>query len=323
MMTNSAKTAGRVLLALVTALVLAAAAVWFVFPGLLWNAVLVQARHAAGLERKSIDVAGHHIVYLDGGNGTPIVLLHGFGARKDAWNALAARLTPHYRVIAPDLPGFGESPPVDGEKYDAPSQARRVHALLEALGVREHHIGGNSMGGLIATIYTATYPDGVRSLLISDAPGVRAPVMSELQRQIASGTNLLLARDEADVARLVDILFYSPPKVPAPIRRAIARDFVARRDTFLRIWNDLGLVSPGSEGLLEPLLPRISTPTLVLWGASDEMVDPTSADVFVNLLPDPHKVILPNCGHNPMVECPEPMARSYLAFLEPVPAAAQ
>lgn len=306
----------RILLALAAVLGLAAAAVWFVFPELLWKAALAQARHAAGLTRKSIDVAGHRIVYLDGGTGTPIVLLHGFGARKDAWAALAARLTPRYRVIAPDLPGFGETPPVDGQKYDALSQAQRVHALLEALGVREHHIGGNSMGGLIATVYTATHPDSVRSLLISDAPGVRAPVMSELQRQIASGTNLLLAHDEADVARLVDILFYSPPEVPAPIRRAIARDFVARRGTFQRIWNDLGLVRPGAEGLLEPLLPQISVPTLVLWGGKDQITDVSSADVFVGLLPGARKVVLQNCGHNPMIECPEPMARSYLAFLE-------
>lgn len=306
----------RVLLALVAALGLAAAAVWLVFPELLLKARVAQARHAAGLTRKSIDVAGHRIVYLDGGTGTPIVLLHGFGAQKDFWNVLAAQLTPSYRVIAIDLPGFGESAPVDGQHYDAPSQAQRVHALLEALGVRERHIGGNSMGALIATIYTATYPDGVRSLLISDAPGVRAPVTSDVQRQIASGENLFLARDDGEFERFLDINFYSPPQVPAPIRRAMARDFIARRDTFQRIWNDLGFLRSGAEGMLEPLLPLISAPTLVLWGEKDEVFDVTSADVFVRLLPNARKVVLQNCGHIPMQECAEPTARSYLAFLE-------
>lgn len=312
------RTAWRLLAGLVIGLALAAAAVWFVFPGLLIKAANVHARLTAGLELRSADVAGHHIVYLDGGSGPTVVLLHGFGANKDLWDKVAAELTPHYRVIAPDLPGFGDSPVVDGAKYDAQSQAQRVRALVDALGVREHHIGGNSMGGFIATTYAATYPDSVRSLLISDAPGVRLPVQSELQRLISSGENPLLARDQADVERLLGLVLYREPDLPAPILRAMANDYVARRTTFVRIWGDFGLLRPGSEGALEPLLPQVPVPTLVIWGAGDEMTDVSGADVFVGLLPHARKVVLERCGHSPALECPAPMAQQYLAFLDSV-----
>jgi pimeloyl-ACP methyl ester carboxylesterase len=308
------------LLAVPAAVALAAAAVWFVFPELLVQAANSQARRAAGLERRSLDVAGHHIVYLDGGSGTPVVLLHGFGASKDLWNTVAAQLTPHYRVIALDLPGFGESPVVDGATYDAPSQAQRLHALLGALGVREHHIGGNSMGGVIATIYAASYPRNVRSLLINDAPGVRTPVVSELQRLLAAGENPFLVRDQADVDRLLDLVLYRPPSFPAPIRSAMGRDAIGRRAGYARIWNDYGIDRPGAEDMLGPLLPGISAPTLVLWGEVDDLVDVSAADVFARLLPNAHKVVLANCGHSPAWECPGPMAQSYRAFLDAVSA---
>ena len=317
----------RALLAAAAVAGLAAATVWFAFPELVLQAANAHARRAAGLERRSLDVAGHHIVYLDGGRGTPVVLLHGFGANKDLWDSVAAQLTPHYRVIAPDLPGFGDSPAVDGEKYDARSQAQRVHALLTALGVREIHIGGNSMGGLIATIYAASYPANVRSLLISDAPGVRTPVVSEMRRLLAAGEIPFLVHDQADIDRLLELVLYRPPSFPGPIKRAAGEDAIRRRATYERIWNDLGIIRPGADGVLEPLLPRIAAPTLVLWGEADDLADVSSADVFVRLLPNARKVILKDCGHSPAWECPAPMAQSYLAFLnsvsftvEPVPA---
>ena len=312
------RTARRLLAMMIVGLALAAATVWFVFPELLIKAANVHARRAAGLELRSADVAGHHIVYLDGGSGPTVVLLHGFGANKDLWDKVAADLTPHYRVIAPDLPGFGDSPVVDGAKYDAQSQAQRVRALLDALGVREHHVGGNSMGAFIATTYAATYPDRVRSLLISDAPGVRFPVPSELQQLISSGENPLLARTQADVQRLLGLVLYHEPDLPAPILRAIASDYTARRATFERIWADFGLLRSGVEGALEPLLPQVPVPTLVLWGAGDEMTDVSGADVFVGLLPNARKVVLERCGHSPALECPAPMVQQYLAFLDSV-----
>jgi pimeloyl-ACP methyl ester carboxylesterase len=260
-----------------------------------------------------MDVAGHHIVYLDGGSGPVVVLVHGFGATKDLWNPIAAELTPRYRVIAPDLPGFGESPVREDGQYDAESQARRIRALLDTLGVHDHHIAGSSMGGLVAVVYASLYPEAVRSLLISAAPGVRAPEKSEVARRLEAGGNPLLVGSEADLDTLFTLVFFRPPAVPGPLKRAMLRDALERRATYARIFEDL--VQLG-EGTLEALLPKVTVRTLVAWGAHDQVVHPSSVDVFTALMPDTETAIFAKCGHALPRECPDLLAQRYLAFLD-------
>jgi pimeloyl-ACP methyl ester carboxylesterase len=288
---------------------------YFVFPEYILQAMVASARHSAGLQRRSVDVAGQRIVYLDGGSGEPVVLLHGFGANKDLWDAVAGHLTPRYRVIAPDLPGFGESPALEAGKYDAQSQARRLRAFLDALGVRDHHIGGSSMGGFIAVAYAAMYPANVRSLLIGAAPGVRSPQKSELDRRLEAGENPLLVRNEADLDQLLQLAFFRPPSVPGPFKRAMLHDAIERHATYAKIFEDLKMAQPG-EGALGPLLPSLSTRTLIVWGAHDRLVDPSAANVFSAAIPNAQKAILEDCGHALPRECPDLLARRYRTFLD-------
>jgi abhydrolase domain-containing protein 6 len=308
----------RFLLATFLFLGLVVVTAYVAFPELIVRVMIASARRSAGLERHSVDVAEHRIVYLDGGHGTPVVLLHGFGVTKDLWDVVAAHLTPRYRVIVPDLPGFGESPAQEGEKYDAESQARRVRALLNALGVRDHHIGGSSMGGLISVVYAALYPQAVRSLLISAAPGVRSPEKSDLTRRLEAGGNPLLVDNEAALDELLGLAFFRPPSIPGPMKRVMLHDAIERRDTYARIFKDLG--QPG-EGALEAVLPKITVRTLVVWGAHDRVVHPSSANVFAALMPNAEKTIFEECGHALPRECPDLLAQRYLAFLERQPVA--
>ena len=307
----------RLLLATFLVLGLAGATVYFAFPGLILRVMVASARRSAGLERQSVDVAGHHIAYLDGGNGPVVVLIHGFGGTKDLWDPVAAQLTPRYRVIAPDLPGFGESPVREDGKYDAESQARRVRALLDALGVHDHHLAGISMGGLISVVYAALYPEAVRSLMISDAPGVRSPEKSEVARRIEAGSNPFSVGSEADLDELVKLAFFRPPPIPDPIKRAMLQDRIERQAIYDRIFKDL---FPAEPTELEPLLPKITVRTLITWGAHDQVVDPSSVNVFTALMPNTETTIFAECGHTLYRECPDVLARRYLAFLEREPA---
>jgi len=106
-------------------------------------------RSHAGLTRKEITLPdGLRYVYLEGGSGETLILLHGFGADKDNFTRVARWLTPHYRVIAPDLPGFGESShPADAD-YGPAVQAERMHQLALAL-VRLHQrrLAGRAIAG--------------------------------------------------------------------------------------------------------------------------------------------------------------------------------
>jgi abhydrolase domain-containing protein 6 len=303
----------RLLLGALLLLGLFVVTVYLAFPEVILRALALSARRSAGLERRSVDTAGHHIVYLDGGAGPAVVLVHGFGATKDIWDVVAAQLTPRYRVIVPDLPGFGESPVRDGETYDAERQARRVRALLDALGVRDHHIGGSSMGGLISVVYAGLYPEAVRSLLIAAAPGVRAPEKSDLSWRLEAGGNPLLVGSEADLDQLLELVFFRPPSIPGPIRRAMLHDAIDRRATYARIFKDL---AGSGEGALETLLPKITARTLVVWGRHDRLVHPSSVDVFTRLMPDAEKTIFEGCGHALPRECPALLAQRYREFLE-------
>jgi pimeloyl-ACP methyl ester carboxylesterase len=303
----------RLLLAALAVVGVCAAVVYVAYPELILRVVSGAARRSAGLDRRIIEVGGHRIAYLDGGSGPTVVLLHGFGASKDLWNAVAGELTPGYRVIAPDLPGFGESSIRETERYDAESQALLVRSFLDALGVRDHHLGGNSMGGSIAAVYAVTHPRAVSSLLIGAAPGVRSLEKSDFERRLEAGENPMLMRDEDDVDALMELAFFRPPSIPGPLKRAMLDITIRNHAAHARIFDDF---TQAGHGALEPLLSRISARTLVVWGAGDRIVHPSSVDVFTKAIAGSERVVFEECGHALPRECPDLLAERYLAFLE-------
>jgi len=132
------------------------------FPERVARDAITSLRRNAALVRKEINLPGGvRYVYLDGGVGEPLLLLHGFGADKDNFNAVAHFLTSRYRVIVPDHIGFGESSKPPGADYSPPAQVEHLRALAKALSLGKIHIGGNSMGGQIALSYAASHSDEV------------------------------------------------------------------------------------------------------------------------------------------------------------------
>ena len=105
----------------------------FFMPGTMFEIVKKMERKASGLEQKSVEVNGMNIQYLEGGSGEPLVLIHGFGANKDNWTRIGKFLTPHFHVIAPDLPGFGESSKEPNGKYTIKDQAVFLKKFIEKI----------------------------------------------------------------------------------------------------------------------------------------------------------------------------------------------
>ncbi len=138
--------------------------IYFLFPGVVFDFFLKMERSSGGLSQHGIDVDGMHFEYLEGGQGDVLVLIHGFGGNKDNWTRIAKYLTPHFRVIAPDLPGFGQSTRGPNGDYTIGAQVKRVRAFVRALGIESFHIGGNSMGGNISGAFAARYPEDLKSL---------------------------------------------------------------------------------------------------------------------------------------------------------------
>ncbi|HYD96280.1 MAG TPA: alpha/beta hydrolase [Noviherbaspirillum sp.] len=267
-------------------------------------------RRMADLVRKEIELPGGlRYAFLEGGQGEPLMLLHGFGGNKDNFTRTARYLTPHYRVIVPDHIGFGESARPRDADYTPLAQAERLHALAQALGIRTIHLGGNSMGGQIAMAYAARYPSEVASLWLLDPAGIWNAPKSELAHLILErGQNPLIARSEEEFAQTFAFVMQDPPFVPRPILNVLAQERIRNADLEERIFVKIATDS------VEERIKGLAVPTLIVWGEQDRVIHVGTADVLHKLLPRSQVIVMPGVGHLPMIERPRQSAEDYLRF---------
>ncbi len=302
-----------VALGVLGALVFAAAgvALYFTFsPERLVSSALGYERSLAGLDRKETELPGGlRYVYLEGGRGEPLMLLHGFGANKDNFARVAKYLTPHYRVIIPDHIGFGESSKPAKADYSSRAQADHLRALARKLGVTQLHLGGNSMGGQIALTYAALYPKEVKSLWLLAPAGVWSAPQSETRKRIAdTGQNPMIVKDEEEFALLVALVTAEPLPIPRRFLDVLAQERIRNQDLEQRIFKQLGADS------VEQRIRGLATPALIVWGAQDRVLHPGSAGILQQLLTKSDAILMPGVGHLPMLEQSEKCALDYLKF---------
>ncbi|HEX7249926.1 MAG TPA: alpha/beta hydrolase [Burkholderiales bacterium] len=267
-------------------------------------------RRLAGLARKeAVMPNGERYVYLEGGKGEPLMLLHGFGANKDNFVRVAKYLTPHYRVVIPDQVGFGESAKPPKGDYAPRAQAERLRALARELGMAKLHLGGNSMGGHIALTYAALYPAEVKSLWLLAPGGVWSAPASELRRRIdATGRNPMIVKNEEEFAQLVAGVTAEPLPIPRRFLDVLAQERIANRELEERIFKQVAADS------VEQRVRGLAVPALVVWGAQDRVLHPGSAGILQMLLTRSEVVLMQGVGHVPMLEQPEKSALDYLQF---------
>jgi pimeloyl-ACP methyl ester carboxylesterase len=291
------------------------AGVYFLFPGSVFTLLLKAERSAAGLKQHGIDVKGLHLEYLEGGKGDVLVLLHGFGANKDNWTRMARYLTPRFRVIAPDLTGFGKSSPDPEGDYTISVQARRVNDFVRALGIKSFHLGGHSMGGNIAGIYVSMYPKDLKSLLLISPGGVAACEPSEMYRRLKGGKqNPLIIGSVEDYERLLDFVFVKRPFIPFPIKKVLVQEAMVHQVLNRRIFRQLR--SSLDLQALETLMKGLPIKTLIIWGDQDRVLHISGAKILESVMPNAMIAVIDNTGHAPMIEKPQQTGMLYLNFLE-------
>ena len=293
------------------ALVVIGVALYFYFsPEQLVRRALDYERGLAGLDRKEAQLPGGlRYVYLEGGTGEPLLLLHGFGANKDNFVRTAKYLTPRYRVIIPDHIGFGESAKPPNADYSPRAQAERLHTLVRTLGILRLHLGGNSMGGHIALTYAAQYPKEVASLWLLAPAGVWSAPPSEMRKRIAQGgENPMIVWNEEEFARLVAGITAVPLPIPRRFLDVLAQERIRNHELEQRIFKQL------AQDSVEQRVRGLATPALIVWGAQDRVLHPASAGILQMLLTRSEVVLMPEVGHLPMLEQPERSALEYLRF---------
>ena len=274
------------------------------------NSLLSMDRQRSGLVKKELKLNnGLDFVYLEGGKGEDLILLHGFGADKDNFTRVALFLTPHYHVIIPDLIGFGESSRSPSGDYKPEAQARNLKSLIAALQIHKFHMGGSSMGGHIAMTYANFFPADVLSLWLLDTGGIWSAPQSELSKVISeTGENPLMAKNEKEFRRLYQFVMSDPPFVPGPILDVLARRRISNFDLETKIFLQLTFSSA------EKLAPGLDMPTLIVWGDEDRAIHVGTAEVLHKLIPQSVVVIMKGVGHLPMLERPRQTAEDYLKF---------
>lgn len=247
--------------------------------------------------------------YADRGRGDALVLLHGFPLDYHMWDAQIERLSDRYRVIAPDLRGFGASRRSD--PFTLESLADDIHLFLEQLVALPCVLGGLSMGGYVAQAYAKKYPRDLRGLILVDtkAEGDSAEAKQGRQKMIelvrSSGAKAVA---EAMIPKmLAEGTRKSRPEVVKTVRgimencpaQTIEHALVALRDR------------PDLTGDL----PSIGVPTLVIVGDEDAITPPKFSELMRDRIPTAKLEVIRGAGHLAPVEQPEQVNRAIGQFM--------
>jgi len=276
-----------------------------------------------------------HVRRTPGPAAPTAVYVHGLGGSATNWTDLAGQLSGHANGIAIDLPGFGRSEPISGFTYSLDAQAGTLARFLGGLELGPVHLFGNSMGGAISMMYAARHPELVRSLtLISPAVPDLRPLLSRLSDprlpllmipvlgpRVRRALIAMSPRERA--MQLIRLCFADPARIPQA-RIAEAEAEAAERAAMKWAASALSLSAMGlMRAWLVPrsrslwtIAPRLTMPTLVVWGTEDKLVTVRKAPRLAELLPRARLLVLPRTGHVAQMERPVTVARAVLGMWE-------
>jgi pimeloyl-ACP methyl ester carboxylesterase len=270
-----------------------------------------------GLQERFAEVKGVRMRYFVGGDGPPLVLVHGLGGSAWNWIELAPLLARRHRLLVPDLPGHGGSSPLPAVSGLEPF-ADRVALVAEREGLLPAPVVGHSLGGMVVLRLALRRPDAVKALVLAGAAGLS--IGNVWGRQLLSVFNAL-----------------RPGRLAAHHRALIARSSVLRRVVFgvVSVADPIAISAEAVEGFLAAQLlhtdidsawqalrvddPRrelgsVRCPVLVLWGAEDVQLPLDDAFEYTRRLGARLRVI-PACGHLLIGERPDACDRAIADFL--------
>ncbi|MBL7248910.1 alpha/beta fold hydrolase [Alloalcanivorax sp. C16-2] len=272
----------------------------------------------AGLDDRHVetkDGLNWHVLTSNGDRDAPVVvLIHGFGADARNWIHFANQVEGDYYLVIPDLPGHGQTTPRTTDMdYDISTQAERLFTLLDTLDVDRFHVAGNSMGGAIAIEMARRQPDRLLSLGLVDSAGLTLQTAEFLNAQEQADRNPLIPHSAEEFHTTLDWASERSVGIPDFAITLMGEEKAANADVAEKVWRDINL-DPAMRLKGRGVLPRVKTPTLILWGREDRLLSLDNVRVFEQELPDARAVVLDGVGHVPMAEAPEESAEAFRQF---------
>jgi 2-hydroxy-6-oxonona-2,4-dienedioate hydrolase len=266
--------------------------------------------------QKFINVNGHTIRYLDyslhegkTNSNKTLILLHGIGASAERWSRVIPTLSRYYRIIIPDIIGFGYS--------DKPAVEYTMDffidgffkVFLENLGIAKANIIGSSFGGHVATEFAIRFNHMVEKLVLVSPAGMMKTSTPTLDRYIMAALYPVYEH----VYEAFSEMAYDSHNA---VNEEIVMDFVNR----MRLTNAKYAFMSTVLGIryapkLQGRLSKITAPTLLVWGDNDRMIPVQYAKEYTDEIPENKLVVVKNCGHAPYVERPNTFNKIVLRFL--------
>lgn len=307
-----------------------------IFGALLWTATRFWPRFFtrllndiaiffSGMKKKSITTKNIRWPYIESnphGEET-ILFVHGIRSSKEVWAPYAKKLNSLnsgviYRIIAIDLPGYGEQPRDVSVPIDIESQVNHLLDFLDAMEISKVHLVGNSMGGQIATKFAIEHGDRLLSLTNMNGAGVIPDTESEAHKLVNAKENPFSFDSIESIDRIIPMLLFKPKYIPRFVKQTMIADSLENRDFYEQsFWQ---IVEYSFANPLNPDLHKITVPTLVIWGLHDKIFDVGCCGYLEQSIPNCKVAIMHNSAHAPFVEQPRKTAEYNLDFLKTVAA---
>jgi pimeloyl-ACP methyl ester carboxylesterase len=253
------------------------------------------------LEPKTIDAGGIQTNYLEAGSGDTVLMLHGSGPGVSAqanWQHNIPALAQRFRVVAPDIVGFGATVRPDDIVYSLPGWTDHIWAFLDALGIKSTRVVGNSLGGRIALQMAADHPDRMTKMVLMGTPGVGMTPTEGLAALRAYEPSHDAMRDLLRNYFAVDPKMITDELVDVRYRASIADGaYEAYRAMFFDPRH-----SGSALGITENEVRAIAIPTLLIHGREDKVVPVQVSVTMLGLLPNADLHVFSACGHWTQIE---------------------
>jgi len=282
-------------------------------------------KELAGPDSRFIEINGIDVHYQSIGEGEPVfLLLHGFAASLFSWREVQEPLSQMGRVVAYDRPAFGltERPMPEGwgevNPYTVEAQTQLLIHLMDALEIDKAILVGNSAGGTQALYAYLNHPDRVQALILVDAAvytGGGAPSWSKFLLETPQMQRIgpWLVRSISSWGQSgIDMAWHDPSRITPEIIEGYKLPL--RAENWDRALWEFTLASRELD--LGSRLDEVQVPTLVITGDDDRIVPTADSIRLSEEIPDAELVILPDCGHLPQEECPEPFLEAVIDFVQ-------